>query len=127
MLSSNVDRAAGGLASAERASVYSATGVNAPALISERNSYYSVKQGIDTTSIRSGLLGHGRTDSINGSISGLPSPLATCPRDPPEIPGRSSRRASEWKEGETDEVKEEDMEHTLRVCGGGKGKEKERD
>lgn len=128
VLSSNVDRAEGGLASAERASVYSATGVNAPALISERNSYYSVKQGIDSTSIRSGLLGHGRTDSINGSISGLPSPLANSPRDPPEIPGRSSRRASEWKEGEAEGTKEdEEDENTLRVCGSGKGKEKARD
>ncbi|QDS76277.1 hypothetical protein FKW77_001774 [Venturia effusa] len=132
VLSSNVDRAAGGFASAERASVYSATGVNAPALISERNSYYSVKQGIDSTSIRSGLLGHGRTDSINGSISGLPSPLAT-PRDQPELPGRSSRRASEWKEEEAENVKEDededdstlqDCESTLRDCS--KGKEKER-
>jgi hypothetical protein len=134
VLSSNVDMAAGrdrvgasGLASAERASVYSATGVNAPALISERNSYYSVKQGIDGASIRSGLLGHGRTDSINGSITGLASPLATSPREPTELPGRSSRRASEWKEGDTEDVKEDEEENTPRDGGNGKGKEKERD
>ncbi|TID13655.1 hypothetical protein E2P81_ATG01594 [Venturia nashicola] len=127
VLSSNVDRAGGGLASAERASIYSSTGVNAPMLISERNSYYSVKQGIDSMSIRSGLLGHGRTDSINGSISGLPSPLATSPRDPPEIPGRSSRRTGEWKDGETEETKEDEDENTLRVYVTGRGKEKARD
>jgi len=54
--------------------------------MSERNSYYSTKQatGIDSVSVRSGLLGHGRTDSINGSITGLAgattSPLAS-PRE----------------------------------------------
>jgi hypothetical protein len=134
VLSSNVDMAAGrdragasGLASAERASVYSATGVNAPALISERNSYYSVKQGIDGASIRSGLFGHGRTDSINGSITGLASPLAASPREPTELAGRSSRRASEWKEGDADDVKEDEEENKPRDGGNGKGKEKEQD
>jgi hypothetical protein len=139
VLSSNVDMAAGslsqgrdrpgasGLASAERASVYSATGVNAPALISERNSYYSVKQGIDGASIRSGLLGHGRTDSINGSITGLASPLATSPREPGELPGRSSRRTSEWKDGESEDVKEDGEEGKPSDAGNCKGKEKQRD
>jgi hypothetical protein len=103
-----------GLASAERASVYSASGVGAPALISERNSYYSAKQGIDGASVRSGFLGHGRTDSINGSITGLVStnsPMAS-PRDAEPV-GRSSRRTSEWKDGDEKSFKEdvgEDME-----------------
>ncbi|GAB1740570.1 hypothetical protein NU219Hw_g5666t1 [Hortaea werneckii] len=135
----------GGLASAERASVYSSQGVTAPALASERNSSYSHKPkdlggdakslrsltggGIDARSqfdarsaydakslndarsmdlgslknyegsIRSGALGHGRTDSISGSIG---SPLATSPGPrqtslsgaPPPL----SRRSSDWQD-----------------------------
>ncbi|KAI7215709.1 hypothetical protein KC333_g5281 [Hortaea werneckii] len=137
----------GGLASAERASVYSSQGVTAPALASERNSSYSHKPkdlgggdakslrsltgggGIDARSqfdarsaydakslndarsmdlsslknyegsIRSGALGHGRTDSISGSIG---SPLAASPGPrqtslsgaPPPL----SRRSSDWQD-----------------------------
>ncbi|KAI7569659.1 hypothetical protein KC317_g3135, partial [Hortaea werneckii] len=136
----------GGLASAERASVYSSQGVTAPALASERNSSYSHKPkdlggdakslrsltgggGIDArsqfdarsaydakslndarsmdlsslknyeSSIRSGALGHGRNDSISGSIG---SPLATSPGPrqtslsgaPPPL----SRRSSDWQD-----------------------------
>ncbi|KAI1059394.1 hypothetical protein NW752_010420 [Fusarium irregulare] len=62
---------------AERTSIYSATGVG-PAMASDRNSYYA-KQG-DAASVRSGLLGHGRAESVSGSIGGLSSPLAT-PRE----------------------------------------------
>lgn len=89
---------------AERASVYSSSGVAAPALSSERNSYYANKQNADGASVRSGLLGHGRTDSINGSIGPHPtSPLAS-PREPVG-PGRVSRRSSDWKEaGENGET-----------------------
>lgn len=56
---------------AERASLISASGVTAPALASERNSYIGSKYG-DGASVRSGLLGgvHGRNDSIAGSIGG---------------------------------------------------------
>jgi hypothetical protein len=60
----------------ERASLISASGVTAPALASERNSYIGSKYG-DAASVRSGLLGagggglHGRNDSISGSIGGL--------------------------------------------------------
>ncbi|KPI42807.1 uncharacterized protein AB675_1980 [Cyphellophora attinorum] len=61
----------------ERASLISASGVTAPALASERNSYIgSAKYGGDAASVRSGLLGssggplHGRNDSISGSIGG---------------------------------------------------------
>jgi hypothetical protein len=108
-MSSSQNRPGGpsGLASAERASVYSATGVGAPALISERNSYYSAKQGMDGASVRSGFLGHSKTESINGSITGLAanSPLAS-PRDA-EMPGRSSRRTSEWKDGDEKSMKED--------------------
>ncbi|PSN63936.1 hypothetical protein BS50DRAFT_576568 [Corynespora cassiicola Philippines] len=106
VLSSNVDtiyspqqnrHGVGGLASAERASLYSASGVAAPAISSERNSYYANKQNADGLSVRSGLLGHGRTDSITGSIGPTAtSPLAS-PRDPIG-PGRISRRSSEWKD-----------------------------
>jgi hypothetical protein len=86
-----------GFANAERASVYSSSGVTAPVLSSERNSYYASKQNADGLSVRSGLLGHGRTDSINGSIGPVPtSPLAS-PRDP-----RTTRRSSEWRATEED-------------------------
>ncbi|KAK5950582.1 hypothetical protein OHC33_008525 [Knufia fluminis] len=61
----------------ERASLISASGVTAPALTSERNSYISNKPAGDGASVRSGLLGHGdkerdrslyhaRNDSIGG-------------------------------------------------------------
>ncbi|KAF4502224.1 hypothetical protein FAGAP_1566 [Fusarium agapanthi] len=61
----------------ERTSIYSATGVG-PAISGDRNSYYA-KQG-DAASVRSGLLGHGRAESVSGSIGGLSSPLIT-PRE----------------------------------------------
>ncbi|KAK4196067.1 hypothetical protein QBC40DRAFT_287917 [Triangularia verruculosa] len=87
----------GGVGGAERASIYSATTGNF-GVSSERNSFYA-KQGLgsvvggdrDTASVRSGLLGHGRAESINGSIGGFqrsdtagtaaaPSPL-TSPKE----------------------------------------------
>ncbi|KAF2025475.1 hypothetical protein EK21DRAFT_103942 [Setomelanomma holmii] len=86
----------GAFANAERASVYSASGVTAPVLSSERNSYYANKQNADGLSIRSGLLGHGRTDSISSIRATPTSPLAS-PRDPPG-PGKMSRRSSDWKD-----------------------------
>ncbi|KAH7347543.1 hypothetical protein B0T11DRAFT_343679 [Plectosphaerella cucumerina] len=86
VLSSNVDQAAGSSgaarANAERTSIYSATGV-VPALPSERNSFYYARQrdpGGDGASTRSGILGHGRAESISGSIIGVTSPLSS-PRD----------------------------------------------
>ena len=89
-----------GLANAERASVYSSSGI-APALPSERNSYYAGKQNNpgDGGSVRSGLVGHGRTDSITRSITGLAStdsPLAS-PKEAP-VQDRISRRNSGWGE-----------------------------
>ncbi|KAI9831461.1 MAG: hypothetical protein M1819_005060 [Sarea resinae] len=77
-----------GVVSAERASLYSSPGVAAPALSSERNSYYAGKAGAagatgtggggggDAVSVRSGLLGHGRNDSTTGSIGGGATPAA---------------------------------------------------
>ena len=88
----------GGLASAERASVYSSSGV-APQLNSERNSFHGPKQGTaaDGASVRSGLIGHGRNDSITGSIGGIAtSPLAS-PREF-VTHDRLSRRNSGWGE-----------------------------
>lgn len=86
----------------ERASIYSATGV-APALPSERNSYYAGK-GItaDGGSVKSGLLGHGRNDSISGSIGGAAAPSSPLsPRDTgANSIGRLSRTNSGWEDGE---------------------------
>ena len=89
----------GGLASAERASVYSSSGVGPPALNSERNSYYAGKQGVENMSVRSGLLGHGRAESLSGSIGGVAAPSSplVSPRDT-AYPDKPSRRDSEKKE-----------------------------
>jgi hypothetical protein len=102
----------GGVASAERASIYSASGV-VPNLNSERNSYYASKQppAGDGGSVRSGLLGHGRNDSVTGSIGGAANPLAS------PVPGAAvrgpSRRSSGWgevpgEEDDEDEANEQD-------------------
>lgn len=72
-----------GQPAAERTSIYSASGI----LSTDRNSYYA-KQSVgpagagDGASVRSGLLGHGRADSVSGSIGGMgaTSPLAS-PRE----------------------------------------------
>ncbi|KAI1741112.1 hypothetical protein F4680DRAFT_417248 [Xylaria scruposa] len=65
------------IAGNERTSIYSTTGI-APALPGERNSLYAGKQSLgDGASVRSGLLGHGRTDSVSGSVAGVNSPLAS--------------------------------------------------
>lgn len=59
---------------AERMSFYSATGIP-PAMAGDRSSYYA-KQG-DGASVRSGYPGHGRAESVSGSIGGLNSPLVS--------------------------------------------------
>ena len=65
------------IAGNDRTSIYSTTGI-APALAGERNSLYAGKQSVgDGASIRSGLLGHSRADSISGSVAGVGSPLAS--------------------------------------------------
>ncbi|TDZ67377.1 hypothetical protein CTRI78_v002917 [Colletotrichum trifolii] len=93
VLSANIDQGAGmpttpglhqstsRIANAERTSIYSVTGV-APAIPGERNSFYAKRD--DAASVRSGLLGHGRADSVNGSIVNVASPL-TSPREASEI------------------------------------------
>jgi hypothetical protein len=126
VLSANIDPAAsmptphqprqsvGGLN--ERASIYSATGV-APALPSERNSYYAGKQSIaaDGGSMKSGLLGHGRNGSISGSIGGVAvppgSPLASTRDGIPQSSGGGglSRNNSGFEAGDGD--KKEDRDH----------------
>ncbi|KAI1471713.1 uncharacterized protein F4812DRAFT_415203 [Daldinia caldariorum] len=67
----------------ERTSIYSTTGIT-PTLSGERNSFYA-KQSLagDGASVRSGLLNHGRADSISGSVGGVNSPL-TSPREAAE-------------------------------------------
>ncbi|KAI0518372.1 hypothetical protein F5B22DRAFT_600957 [Xylaria bambusicola] len=73
------------IAGNERTSIYSTTGI-APALPGERNSLYAGKQSMgDGASIRSSLPGHGRADSISGSVAGVNSPLAS----PMEVSERS--------------------------------------
>ncbi|KAI8946637.1 hypothetical protein F4801DRAFT_54110 [Xylaria longipes] len=65
------------IAGNERTSIYSTTGI-APALPGERNSLYAGKQSLgDGASVRSGLLGHGRAESISGSVGGVNSPLVS--------------------------------------------------
>ncbi|KAF2467129.1 uncharacterized protein BDR25DRAFT_292970 [Lindgomyces ingoldianus] len=111
----------GGFANAERASLYSSSGVAAPALSSERNSYYASKQNADGVSVRSGLPGHGRTDSITGSIGATAaSPLAS-PKDPVAT-GRMSRRSSDWKEAGEDSELGDDGESPACPEVEGKGK-----
>ena len=104
----------GNTPNAERASVYSSSGI-APALSSERNSYYAGKQANagDGGSTRSGLLGHGRNDSVTGSIGGHASPLAS-PRELP-LPGRISRRNSGWGEVNEEDIDSEEEEERPAV------------
>lgn len=72
------------IAGNERTSIYSTTGI-AAALPSERNSLYAGKQSMgDGASVRSGRLGHGRADSISGSVAGVNSPLSS----PREVSGK---------------------------------------
>ena len=99
----------------ERASIYSATGV-APALPSERNSYYAGKQSIvgDGGSVKSGLFGHSRNDSISGSIGGVAptSPLASPREAIASSSGKLSRHNSGW--GETGEEENNEIEMAER-------------
>jgi hypothetical protein len=99
----------------ERASIYSATGV-APALPSERNSFYAGKQamGADGASIKSGLLRHGRNDSISGSIGGVEatgSPLASPREASGAQVGRVSRSNSAWGAETAEEEEENPKSH----------------
>jgi hypothetical protein len=91
----------GGLASAERASVYSSSGIAALVSGGERNSFIASKHG-DTGSIRSGVHSmHTRNDSAAGSVTGGTggSALASPVVGPPSATtGRISRRSSGWGE-----------------------------
>lgn len=99
-----------GIASTERASLYSSSGV-APALSSDRASYYAGKQAAgDGASVRSGIPTHGRTDSITNSIGGPNSPLASAP--PVGLTGKISRRSSGWGEVPGDETDHEKTDDT---------------
>lgn len=103
-----------GLASAERISVYSPSGVTPVANgagAGERGSFYTAKPTAatgDGASIRSAAPSHSRNDSTAASISGVGSPLAMAS-------GRVSRRSSGWGEitgdeegeGKTDERTDE--------------------
>lgn len=101
---------------AERASLISASGITAPALTSERNSYIGSRHG-DGASVRSGLLGrhHGRNDSVTGSIGGQEvreREMVTAPASPLTEGeavnyttghialerGKPTRRSSDWAE-----------------------------
>lgn len=66
--------------------MYSTTGV-APAIASERNSVYAGKG--DGASIRSGLFGHGRAESVSGSNAAVMNQLAS----PQEVPDDRSEKA----------------------------------
>ena len=89
-----------GLASAERISVYSSSGVTPVANgAGERGSFYTAKPTAtagDGASIRSAAPSHSRNDSTAASISGVGSPLAMAS-------GRVSRRSSGWGEITGDE------------------------
>ena len=90
-----------GLASAERISVYSASGATPVGSSGgDRGSYYTAKQSPgqgDGASIRSGAPSHSRNDSTAASITGgVSSPLAMTS-------GRMSRRSSGWGEINGDE------------------------
>ncbi|KAI1123522.1 hypothetical protein F5Y10DRAFT_251707 [Nemania abortiva] len=92
------------IAGNERTSIYSTTGI-AAALPSERNSLYAGKQSMgDGASIRSGRLGHGRADSISGSVAGVNSPLSS-PREVSEkgpVEVKDEHRTPKEKEKEMD-------------------------
>lgn len=90
---------AGSRLGAERNSIYSTSGV-APTLASERNSLYA-KQG-DGASVRSGLLGQGRPDSVGGSNALAMSPLAS----PREVPHEKAS-AEEKEQGRAPNRREE--------------------
>ncbi|OBT96925.1 hypothetical protein VE01_05462 [Pseudogymnoascus verrucosus] len=139
VLSANIDAPPSATTSAaiqarigtERASIYSATGV-APALPSERNSLYTNKQGIvgDGGSINSGRLGHGRADSVTGSIAGIAgasSPLVSSKEREAAGNGRLSRANSGWgevtdvaAEGEKGDAESEETETEVEKREGGK-------
>ncbi|GAM38869.1 hypothetical protein TCE0_034f09948 [Talaromyces pinophilus] len=96
----------GGLASAERISVYSASGTVPPLVHSgDRSSLIASKQG-DNGSVRSGTHSHTRNDSAAGSVAGTigstlnnnTSAGTNAAITSGAMPGRMSRRSSGWGE-----------------------------
>ncbi|CRG85491.1 hypothetical protein PISL3812_02545 [Talaromyces islandicus] len=106
----------GGLASAERISVYSSSGAAPLIAGGDRGSLIASKQG-DNGSIRSGMHSHTRNDSTTGSTTGVTPPTSafptsnnnntttstattttTTPTGSTVMPGRISRRSSTWGE-----------------------------
>ncbi|KKA25606.1 hypothetical protein T310_0335 [Rasamsonia emersonii CBS 393.64] len=107
----------GGLASAERASVYSSSGAAPMTSAGERSSYIASKQSGtgDSGSVRSGVHSHTRNDSAAGTVGCTLTNPAAGPQS--ATPGRISRRSSGWGEltgdddedgtGQTDQAAEE--------------------
>jgi hypothetical protein len=102
----------GGLANAERISVYSVSGTTPLIAGGDRGSLIASKQG-DNGSIRSGIHGHTRNDSTTGSTTGITPPTSVLPTTSSNnttttttpagstnaaMPGRISRRSSTWGE-----------------------------
>jgi hypothetical protein len=89
----------GGLASAERASVYSSSGVAPIVPTGDRNSLITSTKQLsgagDTGSVRSGVYSHTRNDSATGSVGGPGPAVATFPSAAGPT-GRISRRSSGW-------------------------------
>ncbi|OJJ41208.1 hypothetical protein ASPWEDRAFT_252118 [Aspergillus wentii DTO 134E9] len=99
-----------GLASAERISVYSASGAGPLSGGGERGSFHNKQNSAvagDGASIKSAAHSHGRNDSNTASISGIGSPLAGSSMNQPISTGRISRRSSGWGEINGDESEED--------------------
>lgn len=96
----------GGLASAERISVYSTPGTAPLVHGGERSSLIASKQG-DNGSVRSGTHSHTRNDSAAGSVAGTIG--STLNNAAIATPGRISRRSSGWGEISGEGAEEEDQ------------------
>lgn len=104
----------GGLASAERISVYSTSGVAPLAHGGERSSLIASKQG-DNGSVRSGTQSHTRNDSAAGSVTGtIGSTLNNNAITSSATPGRISRRSSGWGEISGEGTEEENRAQQVR-------------
>lgn len=109
----------GGLASAERISVYSASGTVPLVHGGDRSSLIASKQQGDNGSVRSGTHSHTRNDSAAGSVAGTigstlnnnTSAGTNTATTSGAMPGRISRRSSGWGEisGEGEREGEEEL------------------
>lgn len=116
----------GGYASTERASVYSASGAQHDRPVPDNRSSYYASKAIDNSSVRSGKIGHGRSESVTGSIGGV---AASSPLASPSIAGGQARslhaRSAEWREGQVEDVDDngsDNEEERPRTRDTGKGK-----